>query len=201
MLKFLDSVPDYEASKMSHPILEFIKSRDRVIPHNPYKFTLNRINEAKLLPKEERYLSYLLILSFNLGTLIKSKTCLNHIAGKINLTTGERNTLKNIIGKAVGQNESLRLIFAKAESKSPNAKVQNIDAFLCSPDWFGLLESTTMEEKVEVLSHNYKHFFAFSVERLCEFIIDPCHMLIMAQYLKETNLERLSTRSLMQENC
>jgi len=57
---------------------------------------------------------------------------------------------------------------------------------LSSNDFLGYLENKTATEKADYVMNIYKVFFRFSFPKVSEFINNPCMMVIVMEYLRQT---------------
>lgn len=57
---------------------------------------------------------------------------------------------------------------------------------LYNSDFFGLMASIPLESKKELGISIYRFIFRFSIEKLIEFIKDPCIIFIILKYLHES---------------
>lgn len=69
--------------------------------------------------------------------------------------------------------------------------------FYPSNDFFGLLKDVAyVQKKVEVIE-NYKLLFRFSLDRLQEFISQETFMVLLLQYISDTQMQRIHSRSVL----
>jgi hypothetical protein len=58
-------------------------------------------------------------------------------------------------------------------------------------DYFGILKDMNLETKKQKALDTYKLIFRFSIEKLTKFLEDDSFILILMQYIKETQLQRV----------
>ena len=58
-------------------------------------------------------------------------------------------------------------------------------------DFFGLLANSPMKVKKERTLDIYKFYYRFSMEKVELFINSPVFMLILVQYIKHTQMQRI----------
>ena len=68
-------------------------------------------------------------------------------------------------------------------------------------DFFGILKDHDLESKTDRVLQLYKLIFRFSIEKLIHYIKDHSYLLILVQYLKLTNFQRMHSRQVLNKNC
>jgi len=75
-----------------------------------------------------------------------------------------------------------------------------LQAFKQTDEFFGLLRHFTYEQKKAEVLDNYKLIFRFSISKLSEYLCKETFLIIVMQYLKETQLQRIHQRAVLLKN-
>ena len=67
-------------------------------------------------------------------------------------------------------------------------------------DFHGLFRGQDLEDKTNEVMKIYKLIFRFSIDKLSNYLKDDSFLIIIMQYLKDTQLQRFHQRNVLQKN-
>ena len=76
-------------------------------------------------------------------------------------------------------------------------KYTKLSAFLPTRDFFGLHEDLSNQDKKKEIIDNYTLIFRFSIIKLSEYISKETFIILLMQYLNETSMKRIHSRSIL----
>lgn len=72
--------------------------------------------------------------------------------------------------------------------------------FGVSHDFFHILNNVSLDERKSRTLETYKLIFRFSIEKLTNFLIQDSFLLLLLQYLKESQMQRIHERTVLAKN-